>query len=116
MDTDKIYAQDLVNEYTKNESPKVEELKKLDQKVKVLPTILAYTLGVISSLILGVGMCLSMKVIGQGTTTTFVIGIIIGIIGMVLICINYPLYLHVLAKRKEKYAYEIVTLAKEIIE
>lgn len=116
MNTDKIYAQNLVNEYTKKESPKVVELKKLEQKVKLLPTIIVYTLGIIASLILGVGMCLSMKVIGTGTTQTFIIGIIIGTIGLVLASVNYPLYSRILTKRKEKYAYEIVKLAEEIIE
>lgn len=116
MNTDKIYAEHLVSEYTKKESPKVEELKKLEQKVKLLPKIIAYTLGIIASLILGVGMCLSMKVIGSGSTTTFVIGIIIGIIGLALVSVNYPLYSYIVSKRKEKYAYEIVKLAKEIIE
>ncbi len=116
MNTDKIYAEHLVNEYTKKESPKVEELKKLEQRVKLLPTIIAYTLGIIASLIFGVGMCLSMKVIGNDNTITFVIGIIIGIIGLILVSLNYPLYSHIVSKRREKYAYEIVKLAKEIIE
>ena len=33
-----------------------------------------------------------MKVIGSGTTFTFILGIIIGIIGLVGMGINYPLY------------------------
>lgn len=56
-------------------------LKKLDARAKLPATIFAYTFGIISSLITGFGMCLSMKVIGSGTTAMFVIGVIIGIIG-----------------------------------
>ena len=45
-----------------------------------------------------------------------VLGIIIGIIGMAMVGFNYPIYKRILAKGKEKYAYDIVTLAKEIAE
>ena len=46
----------------------------------------------------------------------FVLGVIIGIIGIAGICINYPLYLKKLKQGKDKYAFEIVELAKEISE
>ncbi len=113
MNTDKIYAQNLVNEYTKKETLKVEQLKKLDNKVKMPATIFAYSFGIVSALIFGLGMCLTMKVIGNNTSS-FVIGIIIGIIGLIMTSINYPLYNAILKKRKEKYAFEIVELAKDI--
>ena len=61
-------------------------------------------------------MCLSMKVIGSGTTFTFILGIIIGIIGLVGMGINYPLYKKMLENGKQKYAFEIMQLAKEISE
>ena len=61
-------------------------------------------------------MCFSMKVIGSGTTFTFILGIIIGIIGLVGMGINYPLYKKMLENGKQKYAFEIMQLAKEISE
>ena len=78
-------------------------------------TIFTYTLGIASTLVLGTGMSLSMQVIGGGIAG-MVIGIIIGIIGMIGCSINYPIYRKMLEKGKNKYAYEIVELAREISE
>ena len=116
MNTDKIYAEQLANEYTPKDTSKVVALRKLDAKAKLPATVFTYTLGVIASLILGVGMCLSMKVIGSGTTAMFVLGIILGVIGIAGVSVNYPIYKMLLAKGKQKYALEIMELAKEISE
>ncbi len=116
MNTDKIYAEQLANEYTPKDTSKVVALRKLDAKAKLPATVFTYTIGVIASLILGVGMCLSMKVIGSGTTAMFVLGIILGVIGIAGISVNYPIYRKLLAKGKQKYAFEIMELAKEISE
>ena len=59
-------------------------------------------------------MCLSMKVIGSGSSVSFVLGVIIGLIGLAGMGINYPVYKKMLAKGKQKYAFEIMELAKEI--
>ena len=64
MNTDKIYAEQLANEYTPKDTSKVAALKKLDAKAKLPATIFTYTLGIISALILGIGMCLTMDQIG----------------------------------------------------
>lgn len=110
MNTDKIYAEHIANEYSVKDESKVIALKKLDRKAKRPAEIFAYTNGVITSLILGFGMCLSMNVI-KGS---FVLGIIIGIIGLVGVSINYPLYKKILKTSKEKYSYDIIKLAKEV--
>lgn len=57
-----------------------------------------------------------MNVIGSGTTAMFVLGVLIGIIGLVGMGINYPVYKKLLEKGKQKYAFEIMELAKEISE
>ena len=57
-----------------------------------------------------------MNVIGNGTSTMFVLGVIVGIIGLMGMGINYPVYRKMLAKGKQKYAFEIMELAKEISE
>lgn len=116
MNTDKIYAEQLANEYAPKDTSKVVALRKLDAKAKLPATIFTYTFGIITALITGVGMCLSMKVIGSGTTFTFILGIIIGIIGLAGMGINYPLYRKMLENGKQKYAFEIMQLAKEISE
>lgn len=116
MNTDKIYAEQLANEYTPKDTSKVVALRKLDAKAKLPATIFAYTFGIITTLIAGVGMCLSMNVIGSGSAASFVFGIIIGIIGFIGVSVNFPIYRKLLKKGKRKYAFEIVQLAREISE
>ena len=114
MNTDKIYAEQLANEYAPKDTSKVVALRKLDTKAKLPAIIFAYTFGIIAALVTGIGMCFSMNVIGNGTSTMFVLGVIIGIIGLMGMGINYPVYRKMLVKGKQKYAFEIMELAKEI--
>ena len=116
MNTDKIYAEQLANEYAPKDTSKVVALRKLDARAKLPATIFTYTFGIIAALVTGVGMCFSMNVIGSGTTTMFVLGVIVVIVGLAGMGINYPIYKKMLAKGKQKYAYEIIELAKEISE
>ena len=116
MNTDKIYAEQLANEYAPKDTSKVVALRKLDARAKLPATTFTYTFGIIAALVTGVGMCFSMNVIGSGTTTMFVLGVIVGIVGLAGMGINYPIYKKMLAKGKQKYAYEIIELAKEISE
>jgi len=116
MNTEKFYAEQIANEYAPKETSKVKALKRLDNKVKLPPLIFAYTFGIIFSLVLGVGMCLAMEVIGPATTLWFVLGIVIGCVGILGVSINYPIYKKMLANRKAKYAQDIIDLAKEITE
>lgn len=116
MNTDKIYAEQLMNEYVPKDTSKVVALRKLDARAKRPATIFTYTFGIIAALVTGVGMCLSMRVIGSGTTAMFVLGVIIGIVGLFCMGINYPIYKKLLAQGKQKYAFEIMELAKEISE
>lgn len=114
MNTDKIYAEHLANEYAPKDDSKVIALRKLDARAKLPATVFTYSVGIISALIAGVGMCLSMNVIGSGSLVSFVLGVIIGLIGLAGMGINYPVYKKMLAKGKQKYAFEIMELAKEI--
>lgn len=116
MNTDKIYAEQIANEYAPKDTSKVVALRKLDVKAKLPANIFTYTLGTISALVFGTGMCLTMGEIGSGTTGSFVLGIIIGIIGMVGMGVNYPIYTRIIENGKKKYAFEIMELAKEISE
>ena len=68
-DTDKIYAEQLANEYAPKDTSKVVALRKLDTKAKLPATVFTYTFGIITAMVAGVGMCLSMKLIGNGTVT-----------------------------------------------
>lgn len=116
MNTDKIYAEQLANEYAPKDTSKVVALRKLDAKAKRPASVFTYTFGIIAALVFGIGMCLAIGQIGSGTTGSFVLGIMIGVVGMGGICVNYPIYKKLLAKGKQKYAFEIMELAKEISE
>ena len=112
MNTDKIFAESIANEYAPKDSSKIMALRKLDRKAKLPATIFTYTFGIISSLVFGTGMCLAMQVIGNN----MMFGVIIGIVGMLGCGVNYPIYKRMLEGGKQKYAFEIVQLAKEISE
>lgn len=116
MNTDKIYAEQLANEYAPKKTSKVVALRKLDAKAKLPATVFTYTLGIVSALVFGVGMCLSMNVIGDGSTAMMIVGIAVGILGMAGMGANFPIYRKILARGKQKYAYEIIELAREISE
>ena len=114
MNTDKIYAESIAKEYAPKEHSKIIALRKLDAKAKRPAVIFAYIFGIISTLVSGTGMCLSMQVIG-GTLPLTILGIVIGIIGFSCTGLNYPIYKKLLEKNKRKYAFEIVELANQIV-
>ena len=116
MNTDKIYAESIANQYAPKDTSKVVALRKLDARAKRPAAIFTYTFGIAAALVLGIGMCLAMKVIGDGSTAMMVLGIVIGLVGIACMSVNYPFYKKFLAKGKQKYAYEIMQLAKEISE
>ena len=69
MNTDKIYAEQIANEYAVKKESKVVALKKLDAAVKQPAKVFAIIFGIFSTLVLGTGMCFAMKVIGDMTLT-----------------------------------------------
>lgn len=115
MNTDKIYVESIVKEYTVKNNSKIIALRKLDAKAKLPSTVFTYSFGILSSLVAGLGMCLSMQVIG-GTDFLTYLGIIFGILGFTGMGINFPIYKKLLEKGKNKYAFEIIELAKKISE
>ena len=115
MNTDKIIAESIAKDYAPKDNSKIVALKKLDNRAKLPAIIFAYSFGIVSSLVVGLGMCLAMQVIGNGIVS-MALGIIIGIVGFIGCGMNYPIYKKKLEKGKAKYAYEIVELARQIRE
>ena len=115
MNTDKIYAEAIANEYSPKSASKVVALKKLDRAAKRPAEIFAYSFGIIVSLIAGFGMCLSMNVVGNGGTGFMVLGIALGLLGFTGMGVNYLIYKKILASSKEKYAGDIIRLALSLI-
>ncbi len=115
MNTDKIIAEAIAKDYAPKDNSKIIALKKLDNKAKMPAMVFSYSFGIISSLIAGTGMCLSMQVLGSGMAS-MICGIIVGITGFIGCGVNYPIYKRMLEKGKSKYACEIVELARRISE
>lgn len=97
--------------YIPKEENKMEQLRRLDESATRPGTIAALFVGIISTLVLGVGMCCCMV----WAERLFVPGIIIGIIGMIGALLAYPLYTHITRKRREKLAPEILRLTDELM-
>lgn len=93
------------------EEDKMERLRRLDKSVTKPGSIAALSLGVISTLILGLGMCCTMV----WAETLFLPGIIIGVVGLAGVCAAYPLYAHITKKQREKLAPEIMRLTDELM-
>jgi len=116
MNTDKAYAEKIASEYAPKETRKVVALRKLDSRAKRPADIFAYTFGTVMALLLGIGMCLSMNVIGDGSTMYRVLGVIVGLIGIAGVSINYLFYKRIREKSMNKYAADILSLAGQIAE
>ena len=106
--------QKIRTQYTEKEHTGLDELKKLDKKVKRPANVFAYIFGSISAIIMGAGMSLVMTDIAEtvGIKNPMLYGILIGIIGMFMVIINYPVYKRILGSRRKKYAEKIIALAK----
>lgn len=114
----KYLVQKIRTQYTEREHTQLDALKELDAKVKRPANVFSCIFGSISAIIMGCGMSLVMTDIGStlGMTDTMVPGIIIGIVGMLMAIINYPLYKCILNSRKNKYADQIMKLSDTIME
>ena len=112
-ENDREIVEKIRNNYVSKpmEPTKLEQLKALDKKVKVPAIVFAYIFGIIGTLILGVGMCLAMEVIGN----SMIAGVVIGVIGIVMVVANYPMYHKILNRRKTKYSSQIIAKSDELL-
>ena len=97
------------SKYVPRKEDKLETLRCLDKSVTNKANTVSIILGVIGALILGSGMSLAM------VWEHFVLGIAIGVIGMVLVALAYPVYKRVLKKERERIAPEIMRLTDELM-
>ena len=97
--------------YLPKEENKMEQLRSLDSKATGKATMIAIIIGVIGTLLLGVGMCCTL--VWQGRW--FVPGIFVGIIGIGIVAIAYPIYNKTLKTEREKIAPEVLRLTEELL-
>lgn len=102
--------QKIREKYIQKEQNKMEQLRRLDESATKPGTIAAITVGTISTLVMGVGMCCTMVWGGA----LFIPGIVIGLLGVAGDIAVFPLYNHITKKRREKIAPEIIRLTDEL--
>ena len=99
---------------------KMTALRRLDAAVTKKATSASLVFGLIGTLVLGLGMSLAMTDIGQmlgmqeGTDLLF--GIIIGLIGIIVLSVAYPVYNRIIKKERKKIAPEIIRLSDELLQ
>lgn len=102
-----------------SEEDKMKQLRRLDQQVTNKATMVSIIVGVIGTLIMGTGMSLAMTDIGSylgiSGTVSLIVGIVIGVIGMGVLGVAYPLYNRTLKIEREKVAPEIIRLSDELM-
>lgn len=110
-------VQKIRTQYTEKEHTQLDELKELDSKVKRPANVFSYLFGSVSAIIMGSGMSLVMTDISStlGIENAMVPGIVIGVIGLFMAIINYPIHKNILASRRKKYADKIIALSDEIM-
>ena len=98
---------------------KMAQLRRLDAGVYSKATTAALVIGIIGALIMGIGMSLAMtdvgKTLGLLGSIAMLTGIVIGIVGITLVCVAYPIYNRVLKKEREKIAPEMIRLTDELM-
>lgn len=115
---DKEYlVQKIRTQYTEKEHTELDSLKELDKKVKAPANTFAYIFGSLGAIIMGSGMSLIMTDIAStiGIAEPMLPGIVIGVIGMAMAIINYPIYKAILGSRRKKYASKIIALSDKLI-
>ena len=110
-------AQKIRAQYLEKAPSELDALRELDAKVKRPANVFAYAFGSISAIIMGTGMSLVMTDIGDilGIANALVPGIVIGVIGLGMALVTYPIYKRILNARKKKYGAEILKLSDKIM-
>ena len=106
-ETLKIRAQ-----YETKEPTKLDKLKALDREVKRPANVFAYVFGSIGALVLGAGMCLAMPEVIEGYMP---LGICVGIVGILMVSVNYFFYKKILNSRRTKYSAKVLEMSEDIL-
>lgn len=102
--------------YLPQQEDKMEELRRLDRSATRTAQAWAITLGVIGALVLGLGMSLAMTELGAPLGNgAILVAVVIGLAGMALVALAYPLYNRVLERERQRIAPEILRLTDELM-
>ena len=117
MKDTEFMVEKIRSQYTQQAHTELDDLKALDAKVKKPAYIFGYTYGSIGAVIMGAGMSLVMTGIGKviGLTSALVPGIVVGLTGLVLVALAYPVYNRTQKKERERIAPQILKLTDELL-
>ena len=108
--------ENIRKKYLPREEDKMEQLRRLHAIPTQKAQTSALTVGIIGALIMGTGMSLAMTEIGVILgSLAMVTGIVVGVVGMVLVALAYPIYNRVLSRQRQKIAPEILRLTDELL-
>ena len=109
-------VEEIRKKYLPREEDKMEQLRKLHAMPTQKAQAASLAVGVIGALILGTGMSVCLTDIGAALgNLAMVISILVGVVGMVLVALAYPLYNRVLKKNRDKIAPEILRLSNDLL-
>ena len=109
-------VEDIRKKYLPKKEDKMEQLRMLHGIPTKKAQTVSLVVGILGALIMGTGMSLAMTEIGAALgSLAMVLGIAVGLVGMVLVALAYPLYNRVLKKQREKIAPEILRLSDELL-
>lgn len=98
---------------------KMEQLRRLDASVTQKATVVSLILGIVGTLVMGIGMSLAMtdigEIIGLASSVSMLIGIPVGTVGIVLVSLAYPTYNRIVKKERKRIAPEIIRLTDELM-
>lgn len=101
------------------EEDKMAQLRRLDGAVTQKATAISLVFGIVGALVLGTGMSLAMTeigaVIGLDGTLSMLFGILLGLVGIILVSLAYPVYNRVVQKERARIAPEIIRLTDDLM-
>lgn len=101
----------IKKKYMPKQEDKLEQLKKLDKSAEIPGTVVGLILGIIGTLVMGTGMSCVMV----WTESLFIVGILVGLLGIIMIALAYPTYKIITKKQREKIAPMILALSEELL-
>lgn len=105
-------VEEIRKKYLPKEEDKLETLKRMDRDAEKPGMMMSISIGTIGSLLLGVGMCCTM--VWGSTPWVFVLGVVVGLLGLIIAAQAYPMYKKITKKQREKIADQILELSKEL--
>ena len=102
---------EIRKKYLPAEEDKMAKIRKLDASVTRKGTLVSVSMGIVGCLLLGAGMSCSMVFTGAW----FLPGIVLGLIGIVTMAVAYPVFTHIMRKKRARIAQQILELTDELL-